>query len=79
MINKIKEWIKNILRILFKFSNFVVFLSLLLTAVIIYIIGGKVISAIVVGILSLFMIFNKIENIEYRLRDLETKEEIRGR
>lgn len=67
-----KDFLKNrVFHPLFKISNMATFLFLMFSAIVLYLIGAKVISGIIVGIASLFIIFNKLENIEARLRNLE--------
>lgn len=71
MINKIKEIIMVVLRALFKISNMIVFFTMMAAAMILYWVNEKVLSAIVIAVLMVYMIMNKLDNHELRLRELE--------
>lgn len=62
---------KRILKPIYKISNIIVFVCLFLVALILYLYISNIMAGIVLAILSLYMIFNKMENIEKRVRELE--------
>lgn len=60
----------------FKLSKIIVFVCLIITAGVMYWLGNSFIGGAILVILSLFLIFNKVESIERRVKMLEIGNEI---
>jgi len=67
-----KQFIKDrILHPLFKASNYATFFLLVVSAIILFVFEYNTLGSLVLGLAALFIIFNKLENLEQRVRDLE--------
>ena len=72
-IKKIFKYIISLARPILITSNLIVFITFTVTALIMYKIGSKYIGLILFFSAFLYILFNKIESIDRRIKQLEEK------
>ena len=72
-LKKIFEYIKSLIKPILITSNLIVFTTFIITGFIIYKIGNRDIGLIIFFTAFLYILFNKIESIDRRIKELEEK------
>ncbi len=72
-IKEIFNYIKNLIRPILITSNLIVFVTFMVTAVIMYRLGNRDIGLILFIAAFLYILFNKIESMDRRIKQLEEK------
>jgi len=65
--------IKKFIQAIFKGTNYIIFFSLFFSSLVMFYIGSPIIGGIILFMLSFYMIFNRLENHERRLKEIENK------
>ena len=72
-MKKIFNYLKRLIRPVLITSNLIVFVTFMVTAVIMYRLNNKGIALILFFVAFLYILFNKIESIDRRIKQLEEK------
>jgi len=72
-IKKIFSYLKALIRPILTTSNLIVFTTFIMTGFIMYKIGSKEIGAVLFFAAFLYILFNKIESMDRRIKKLEEK------
>jgi hypothetical protein len=70
---KLREVMDIVIKWIFSVSKFFVFVSFFLTALVMYKLDNVVLSGIILLVLSLYLIYHKIDSIDRRLRKIENE------
>ncbi len=70
---KLFNYIKSLLRPILITSNLIVFITFIITALIMYKIGNRYIALVLFFSAFLYILFNKIESMDRRIKELEEK------
>ena len=74
MIKKIFKYIMSLIKPILTTSNLIVFITFIATGFIMYkFVGNKEIGAVLFFAAFLYILFNKIESIDRRLKELEER------
>ncbi len=73
MKEKIKEILNRLLGTTFRVSNLLIFVTFIVTAWVTYWIGNENIGMIILSAALFYLLFNKVENLNKRIKILEEK------